>query len=146
MVKTRLIWTKAQARPEQVPPSHCDVGSCREDMPWDSFIYMAGRGAGKTRAAVEWLSWEAIRQPESRWAIIAPTMSDAKHTCIEGESGLFAALDRYGVRYDYLRSANKITLENGAQFFLYSGEEPDRLRGPQFHGAWCDELGAYSKP
>jgi len=122
------------------------VGSGREDKPWDSFIYMAGRGAGKTRAAVEWLSWEAIRQPESRWAIIAPTMSDAKHTCIEGESGLFAALDRYEVRYDYLRSANKITLENGAQFFLYSGEEPDRLRGPQFHGAWCDELGAYSKP
>ena len=146
MVKTRLIWTNLHARPEQVPPSHCDAGSGREDKPWDSFIYMAGRGAGKTRAAVEWLSWEAIRQPESRWAIIAPTMSDAKHTCIEGESGLFAALDRYGVRYDYLRSANKITLENGAQFFLYSGEEPDRLRGPQFYGAWCDELGAYSKP
>ena len=146
MAKSRLIWTNLQSRPEQVPPKFCDSGSGREETPWDSFIYMAGRGAGKTRAAVEWLVWEAIRKPDSRWAIIAPTMSDARHTCVEGESGLVAALDRYGVRYDFLRSANKITLESGSQLFLFSSEEPDRLRGPQFHGAWCDELGAFSRP
>ena len=146
MAKKRLIWTNLQARPEQVPPAFCDQGSGREDQPWDSFIFMAGRGAGKTRAAAEWLSWEAIRIPHSRWAIVAPTMSDAKHTCVEGESGLLSVLDRYEVRYNYVRSAPKITLENGSQLFLYSAEEPDRLRGPQFHGTWCDELGAYTRP
>jgi predicted phage terminase large subunit-like protein len=26
---------------------------------------------------------------------------------------------------------------------LYSSEEPDRLRGPQQHRAWCDEVGAW---
>jgi phage terminase large subunit-like protein len=145
MVKVRLLWLNQFSRKEQVPPKFCDPGSDREDQPWDTFIYMAGRGAGKTRAAVEFFSWEAMNAPNSRWAIIAPTMSDAKHTCIEGESGLLAALDRYGVRYDYLRSLGKVVIENGAQFFLFSAEEPARLRGPQFHGAWCDELAAYSR-
>ena len=146
MAKARLNWINNLARSEQVPPQHCLPGSGRENRPWDCFIYMAGRGAGKTRAAAEWIVWEAINKPKSRWAIIALTMSDAKHTCIEGESGLLAVLTRYGVRYDFLRTAGKVTLENGAELFLYSAGEPDRLRGPQFHGAWCDELGAYSRP
>ena len=28
----------------------------------------------------------------------------------------------------------------------FSAEEPDRLRGPQFHRAWCDELAAWKNP
>jgi len=35
--------------------------------------------------------------------------------------------------------------ENGAKVEFYSAEEPERLRGPQFSAAWCDELAAWNK-
>ena len=37
-------------------------------------------------------------------------------------------------------------LPNGSRIKGFSAEEPDRLRGPQHHGAWCDELAAWAKP
>ena len=40
----------------------------------------------------------------------------------------------------------EILLDNGSKIKLFSAEEPDRLRGPQHHGAWCDELAAWEKP
>jgi phage terminase large subunit-like protein len=40
----------------------------------------------------------------------------------------------------------EIRLTNGSLIKLISAEEPDRLRGPQFHGAWCDELAAWNYP
>jgi phage terminase large subunit-like protein len=39
-----------------------------------------------------------------------------------------------------------VKLQNGSQIFLFSAEEPDRLRGPQFHGAWIDELSSFNNP
>jgi phage terminase large subunit-like protein len=36
-----------------------------------------------------------------------------------------------------------LTLTNGSMYQGYSADEPDRLRGPQHHRAWCDELAAW---
>ena len=107
---------------------------------------MAGRGAGKTRTAAEYLAWQAITNPETRWAIVAPTHADARDTCVEGESGILNVLRDYGVLQDYNRSRSEIFLTNKSRIKLYSGEEPDRLRGPQFHGGWFDELAAFKYP
>ena len=104
---------------------------------------MAGRGAGKTRTAAEWLAWEAIRQPMTRWAIVAPTFSDARDTCAEGESGVISILRRYKMLKSWNRSIGEIILTNGSRIKLFSADQPDRFRGPQHHGAWCDELAAY---
>lgn len=104
---------------------------------------MAGRGAGKTRTAAEWLAWEAISQPNTRWAIVAPTYGDARDTCVEGESGVLNILRRYKALKDWNRSLGEILLHNGSQIKLFSADKPDRFRGPQHHGAWCDELAAY---
>lgn len=41
------------------------------------------------------------------------------------------------------RSIGEIELMNGSRIKLFSADEPDRFRGPQHHGAWCDELAAY---
>ena len=38
-----------------------------------------------------------------------------------------------------------LTWENGATVQFFSAEEPERLRGPQFEIAWCDELAAWNK-
>ena len=106
-------------------------------------MYLAGRGAGKTRTAAEWLAWEAISQPNTRWAIVAPTYGDARDTCAEGESGVLSVLRRYRMLYNYNRSIGEILLTNGSRIKLFSADKPDRFRGPQNHGAWCDELAAY---
>ena len=66
------------ARAERLPP----------DGDWNVWLYLAGRGAGKTRTAAEWLAYEAISRPETRWAIVAPTYKDARDTCAEGVSGI----------------------------------------------------------
>jgi len=89
------------------------------------------------------MAWEAIKTPKTRWAVVAATFSDVRDTCAEGESGLVSILRRYGALENYNRSMGEIRLTNGSRIKLFSADEPDRLRGPQFHGAWCDELAAW---
>jgi phage terminase large subunit-like protein len=136
---SRVLWTHRIARAEQLPP----------DGDWVTWLYQAGRGAGKTRTAAEELAWRASRTPDTRWAIVAPTFSDARDTCVEGESGILTVLRRYGTlraKNPWNRSMGEIVLVNGSRIKLFSGDEPERLRGPQFHGAWVDELGAFRYP
>jgi predicted phage terminase large subunit-like protein len=129
---SRIIWQRL-ARKEQLPPQ----------TDWNIWLHLAGRGAGKTRTAAEWLAWEAIENKETRWAIVAPTFSDVRDTCAEGESGIINILNRYQALANYNRSIGEIELINGSKIKLFSADEPDRFRGPQHHGAWCDELAAF---
>jgi len=133
----RIAWETDLARPEQLPS---------DDEDWSIYLYLAGRGAGKTRTAAEWLAWEALSRNNTRWAIVAPTFSDVRDVCAEGESGIINILRSYGALADYNRSQGQITLSNGSRIKLFSADEPDRLRGPQHHGAWCDELAAWRYP
>lgn len=123
------------ARPEQIPP----VGD------WLTFLYLAGRGAGKTRSCGEAIVGDARRYPGFRGALVAPTISDARDTLVEGESGLLSILRdrelRGGSRETaWNRSMGELYLANGSYLKTFSSERPGRLRGPQFHGAWGDEL------
>ena len=133
----RVRWTHQLARPEQLPT---------EDSNWQTWLYLAGRGAGKTRTAAEWLAYQASSYPQTRWAIVAPTYGDARDTCAEGNSGIVQILREYGTLKDYNRSIGEIFLTNGSRIKLFSGEEPERLRGPQHHGGWFDELSAFKYP
>ena len=132
-----MRWTHQLARTEQIPTDNED---------WNTWLFLAGRGAGKTRTAAEWLAWKAISNANTRWAIVAPTHADARDTCVEGESGILNILKEFGVLKDYNRSISEIFLTNRSRIKLFSGEEPDRLRGPQFHGGWFDELAAFKRP
>ena len=132
----RSLWVNDLARPEQLP----------NDGDWATWLYLAGRGAGKTRTAAEWIAWEATRNDNTRWAIVAPTFGDVRDTCAEGESGVIPILRSYGSLDYYNRSTGLIRLKNGSRIKLFSADEPDRLRGPQHHGAWCDELAAWRYP
>jgi len=107
------------------------------------YIARSGRGWGKTRSGAEWLAYQAVREPGTRWAVVAATFADARDTCVEGESGLQTILNRYRMIRRWNRSIGEIDLRNGSKIKLFSSEEPDRLRGPQHHGAWCDELAAW---
>lgn len=129
-----MRWKHQLARPEQIPT---------EDKTWKTWLYLAGRGAGKTRTAAEWLAFQASSNAKTRWAIAAPTYSDVRDTCAEGQSGIVQILREYGTLKDYNRSIGELFLTNGSRIKLFSGEEPDRFRGPQFHGGWFDELAAF---
>lgn len=128
-------WFHKHARSPQVAP----------DGDWNTWLILAGRGFGKTRVGAEWVKDRALALPGTRWAIIAPTYADARDTCVEGESGLLGVLPREWVA-KWNRSLGELDLTNGSRVKLFSADEPDRLRGPQHHGAWCDELAAWKYP
>ncbi len=111
---------------------------------WDTWGIMAGRGFGKTFAGANWIASEALVDPKSISHVVAPTWSDAQHVCFEGPAGLLATIPHQLVK-DYNRSDLIVTLYNNATIRAFSAEKPDRLRGPQCHRAWCDELAAWQR-
>lgn len=138
IAQARVHWQEVQARTPQLPP----------EANWLTWLILSGRGWGKTRTGAEWIVWEAIRQPKTRWAVIAKTHADIRDTCFEGESGIISVLKRYNIfsEKSYNRSNYSYSLPNGSRIKGFSAEEPDRLRGPQHHGGWLDELAAWEKP
>tara|TARA_R110000868_G_scaffold117122_1_gene311197 strand:- start:14426 stop:15856 length:1431 start_codon:yes stop_codon:yes gene_type:complete len=109
---------------------------------WSIWLLLAGRGAGKTRCAAEWVWWEAWTQPNTRWLVSAPTSGDVRDVCFEGESGLLNVVPNILIK-DYIKSLHEIKLVNGSMIKGIAASEPDRFRGPQFHGGWLDELAAW---
>lgn len=103
------------------------------------WLILAGRGFGKTRAINEWALTQA--QPGTRGAIVGATAADVRDIVVEGESGLHTICPSL----NYEPSKRRITWPNGAQASLFSADEPDRLRGPQFHWAICDEVAAWRR-
>ena len=130
-----MQWQEIQARPNQLPPPK----------PWKVWLILTGRGWGKTRTGAEWIVHQALVNDNTRWAIVARTRRDVKQTCFEGQSGIIKIIERYGL-YDenwYNKTDLIYRFPNGSQIFGYSAEEPGALRGPENHGAWCDELAAW---
>lgn len=119
-------------RPDQQEPEAFSTG---EKKGW--FI-RAGRGYGKTRTGAETVKKRVKAGKAGRLAIIAPTAGDARDIMVEGESGLMAVHPDYW-KPDYEPSKRRITWPNGAVATVFSADEPDRLRGPQWDFVWGDE-------
>ena len=122
------------ARPTQLPPPG----------DWSVWLILAGRGFGKTRTGAEWVAALAARHPGARFALVGPTAHDAQAVMLEGESGLLA-VGRGRNRPVWRASRRELHWPNGAMAALVSAVDPDSLRGPQFHFAWCDEIAAWSR-
>tara|TARA_Y100001937_G_scaffold78033_1_gene105842 strand:- start:829 stop:2064 length:1236 start_codon:yes stop_codon:yes gene_type:complete len=112
---------------------------------WNTWLVLAGRGWGKTRTGAQDVAFYGLTKPNSRIAIVTPTFGDGRDTCIEGVSGLLSCIDPSLVE-NWNRSIGELKLNNGTIYKTFSAEQPDRLRGPQFHRAWCDELGSWRDP
>jgi phage terminase large subunit-like protein len=132
--RMRFEW-RVWARPEQLAPTD----------PWRVWLILAGRGFGKTRTGAEWVREEVESGRRGRIALVAPTAADARDVMVEGESGLLAVSPPW-FRPQYEPSKRRITWPNGALATVFTADEPDRLRGPQHDGAWCDELAAWRYP
>lgn len=106
-------------------------------------MYLAGEGlipTHNTRTGAEWVIGEAKKH--ARGALVGPTAADVRDIMVEGESGILACA-RSGFRPEYQPSKRRLVYPNGAMQFCYSADEPERLRGPQHHYAWADELAAW---
>jgi predicted phage terminase large subunit-like protein len=92
----------------------------------------------------------ALRNPEVQVAVVTPTFGDLRRVAFGGVSGVLKTLPPEclleGRGQGYNSSASEIRLFNGSKIMGFSATEPDRLRGPQFHRAWCDELAAWRYP
>ena len=108
---------------------------------WITWLYMAGRGAGKTRTASEWMR-QRVNDGAQRIALVGRTPADVRDVMIEGDSGLLNVFPPHE-RPKYEPSIRRIVFHTGAVGHVYSSEQPDHLRGPQHDTAWCDELATF---
>ncbi len=119
---------------------------------WNTWFINAGRGFGKTRSGVEWVR-ENVKRGCKRIAAVASTNSDIERVMVKGESGFLSVCWKGDKTYagkkmgfpEWSPTKRTLTWENGAQVQFFSAEEPERLRGPQFELAWCDETAAWNK-
>lgn len=132
-------WLKT-ARNEQLTP-HGD---------WFVWLILAGRGWGKTRTGAMDTVIYAMTHPNSRCAVVAPTLGDIRRVCFGGDSGILAQIPKEclleGRGQGYNASAQEVRLWNGSIIQGFGASEPERLRGPQFHRAWCDEIASWMYP
>lgn len=112
--------------------------------PWRTWLFVGGRGAGKTRAGAEWTRFAAILGACHRIALVGPTLGDVREVMIEGPSGLRWIERDPAARPKYSVSRRRLEWPNGAVGLVFSAEDPDSLRGPQFDAAWCDEIGVWN--
>lgn len=132
----RLRWDWSfWGRPEQFPPS----------VPWAFWLILAGRGAGKTRTGAEAVRAFVASGEVNHVALVAKTPADARDVMIEGQSGILAVTPPAD-RPSWEPSKRRLTWPNGARGTVFSGENPDQLRGQQHQLAWVDELAAFQYP
>ncbi|WP_436639990.1 DNA-packaging protein [Microbaculum sp. FT89] len=128
------------ARDAQLPP-----GLLAGQAAWSTWVLLGGRGAGKTRAGAEWVRALALgvapvaSAPVSPIALVAETLQDGREVMVEGVSGLLT-VHRPHERPAWSPSRRRLEWANGAVAQVFSAEDPDSLRGPQFAAAWSDEL------
>lgn len=111
---------------------------------WTYWLMLAGRGFGKTRAGAEWVRGLCESKTPKRIALIAPTLHDARAVMVEGDSGILSVCPPWA-RPRWEPSKRMLTWPNGSTAAIFGAEEPERLRGPQHHAVWCDELCAWKQ-
>lgn len=131
MLKTDLAAWRDIARPEQLMP----------EGDWFTWAFIAGRGAGKTRSAAEAII-EVAKTPNLRIALVGRNPADVRDVMVEGDSGILACAR--GLAIEYEPSKSRLTFPNGTKAYIYSAEVPSKLRGPQHHFAWADELSSWN--
>lgn len=125
-------------RPEQVPPEGDQMIN----------LFLAGRGAGKTRSGAEWIVDRSVKYPHNRTGapterlVIAETLGDIRITCFGGESGIIRILDRREIPYKptWAPRPTITLLETGVKIFGFGADSPNTARGFNAADAWMDEI------
>jgi phage terminase large subunit-like protein len=104
---------------------------------WRTWLMLAGRGFGKTRAGAEWIEKIARSRPGVRIALAGATIDEARRVMVEGVSGVLSVAKRRRHKVRWEPSLGRLRWPNGSEAQLFSGDNPDGLRGPEHDFAWC---------
>lgn len=151
------------ASPGGEPAAGCGAAEQGQGANWKTWLLLGGRGSGKTRAGAEWVRSIAIGNepdaprppagsrnasrkaqaktppPPPRIALVGKTIHDVRSVMVEGVSGLLS-IHPARERPVFEPSKRRLSWPGGAVAELFSADECEALRGPQFSHAWCDEL------
>ena len=148
-VRQRLVAALAQSERNAID-FHWEMAAREAQLPppgdWRTWLIMAGRGFGKTRAGAEWVRMVAENDPAARIALVSTSLAEARAVMVEGESGLIAccAPDNRPV---FEASLRRVRFPNGATAQLFSAADPETLRGPQHSHAYrAGAKGILSEP
>lgn len=135
----RYDWKK-HARPKQLVPAG----------EWRFWLIMAGRYFGKTRTGAETARQWAEEKKGSIGALVGETPGEIDGTMVNGPSGIMACSPPW-FRPIWVKStgpgeAGTLTWPNGSVAYGFSASKPQKLRGPQFHWGWGDELAKWPYP
>lgn len=114
---------------------------------WHTWLILGGRGSGKTRMGAEWVNGMVHALPlfagtkSCNIALVGETLADVREVMIDGPSGIMSVSRAERPRYEMTR--RRLVWRSGATASMFSSEDPDSLRGPQFDAAWCDEMGKW---
>lgn len=152
LVSIRL-WTPEQRR-ELLTPDELEVAKTNWRMrgtaaqheavwDWSTWLVLGGRGSGKTWLGAGWLVEQAL--DGRRMALLGPSLHDVREVMIEGPSGI-RAQSPSNFRPRYEKTRRRVVWDNGAEAHVFSAEDVESLRGPQFEAAWADEFCAWRYP
>jgi hypothetical protein len=111
---------------------------------WRVWAYVAGRGAGKTRAGASWIQRRVEDGTMKLGCLIAPTAADIRDVMVEGPSGLINVAPPW-CRPRFEASKRRVEWPNGARAVCLSGEVPERARGLNIDTLWADELACWQR-
>jgi len=112
---------------------------------WTTWLVIGGRGAGKTRAGAQWVTAQALgiepyaTRAHRRIALVGEDMRAVREVMVQGVSGLIGT-NAHWQRPTWIPTRHRFEWPNGAIAQVFSAEDPESLRGPQFEAAWLDEL------
>ena len=117
---------------------------------WRSWVIMGGRGAGKTRAGAEWVrsmvEGDGPLDPgrSMHVGLVGETYDQAREVMVFGQSGILACSppDR---RPTWNGTRRRLEWPNGAAAQVFSAQDAEALRGPQFDAVWADEMAKWPK-
>jgi phage terminase large subunit-like protein len=124
-------------------PEWAHAGQLPPGGDWRSWVIMAGRGFGKTRAGAEWVTSKIRKGRKLRIALVGATIDEARRVMVEGQSGLLNVVEPWIAGWSPSRLL--LRFKGGSEATLFSGASPNALRGPEHDIAWCDELAKWEK-
>lgn len=109
------------------------------------WLYLAGRGTGKTRTFSEWIIDGVQNKGYRHISLVGAAADEVRDIMILGESGIMAYSPPW-FKPRYVPSNKLIVWPNGAEAHIFYGTEPEKSRGAQSDMIWCDEICKWQYP
>lgn len=104
--------------------------------------FVGGRGTGKTRTGGEWIRRRVGKGYKYRFGLVGRTAGDVRDTMIRGPGGILSVFPPSEAPV-YTPANRRIDFVDGSEALCFSSQEPDQIRGPNFHFSWADELATW---